>query len=459
MKTQTTTPPGFIGRYQIHELVGRGAMGEVFRAVDPLIGRAVAIKRVSAALAAGAGSAEFRTRFFREAKAAGNLRHPNIVTIFDLGEEDGTPFMAQEFVEGESLGTKVRREGRLSPAEAAGIVRQVAQGLGFAHQRGVVHRDIKPDNILIDSQGRAVITDFGIARLDNSEVTRTGEILGTPHYMSPEQVLGKELDGRSDLFSLGVVFYQLLTGAKPFTGPTPTAVCCQIVHAAPPRWVLEGGVTHHLRGIIERLLQKDPEQRFATAEELIRALEGKKWSTIPLPSSTLRIRPPVDRAWRRWRWILSGGAFLLALAAVAAGVVLSGRPAARARPAAENRPPPPVPAAPGRPGKLGLIVSCPFPQCALALDLDGETKWRRTFEGGFRPARRHREPPVFVELPWGDHDLRLEMRGPRREALPPLERRVNIEPGKTGLFLIGVRRHPPGLTLTPLPARPESPSS
>lgn len=524
METLTPSLPRNIGRYEIQEVVGSGAMGVVYRATDPLIGRTVAIKKISAAVATGEWSAEFRTRFFREARAAGNLRHPNIVTVYDLGEDEGTPFMAQEFVEGESLAQKLRRQGPLSPAEAVRIVRQVAEGLGFAHGRGVVHRDIKPDNILIDPQGRAVITDFGIARMDNSDVTRTGEILGTPHFMSPEQILGKPLDGKSDLFSLGVVLYQLLTGEKPFTGSSPTAVCYQIVHASPRAIPAEVPVSQHLRGIIAKLLQKEPGARYASAQELIRALDGKKWSTIPLPVKTIRLAPPIDRAARRWRRILIWGTGLLALGMIVSGFALLRRPvdtpavapslgkttpgtfpppavvpvpAAKeentTKPAAkepspvsvvnksptaqevkksppaelrEDRSPPPVPeknvdppppvsvAEAFRPGVLGLVVQCPFVQCEVSLSVDGELRWKRTFQGGRENPREDRPPPVFVDLSPGRHQLRLDMRGPRQGSLPPFERQVDVKPGKTAVFLVTPRRFPPSLALTPLPEKP-----
>jgi len=208
-----------IGRYVVESIAGRGAMGVVYKATDPLIHRVVAIKMVSLpVILSDQQRMEFNERFFREAQAAGNLHHPNIVTIFDVGEENGVPFMAQEFIEGESLSKILEREGAMDFDAATNILRQMADALQFAHSQGVVHRDVKPDNILVERGGRAVLTDFGVARLSSSDLTRTGEVLGTPHFMSPEQVLGEPVDGRSDIFSLGVVFYLLLTGKSPTPG-------------------------------------------------------------------------------------------------------------------------------------------------------------------------------------------------------------------------------------------------
>lgn len=275
--------PKTIGRYEILTLAGRGAMGAVFRARDPVIGRTVAIKVISPAGGLGSMEAEeFKNRFFREAQAAGNLNHSNIVTIYDVGEADGVPFMAQEFIEGESLTRKMEKGRPMPVADAVGVIRQVAEGLAYAHEHGIVHRDIKPDNILIERNGRAVITDFGIARVSTSDLTRTGEILGTPHYMSPEQVLGRPLDGRSDLFSLGVVFYQLLAGQLPFAGETVTSVCYQIVHESPRPLPNVADIPAPVLQILARMLAKAADDRFPDGKALLEALDPVVHRTRPL---------------------------------------------------------------------------------------------------------------------------------------------------------------------------------
>lgn len=257
-------------------------MGVVYKATDPLIHRVVAIKMVSLpVILSDQQRMEFNERFFREAQAAGNLHHPNIVTIFDVGEENGVPFMAQEFIEGESLSKILEREGAMDFDAATNILRQMADALQFAHSQGVVHRDVKPDNILVERGGRAVLTDFGVARLSSSDLTRTGEVLGTPHFMSPEQVLGEPVDGRSDIFSLGVVFYLLLTGKKPYSGDSVTSVCYQIVHsqlALPEGIKLPPGTAY----VLEKLMAKSKDDRFADGAEILETLDQMQDGTVAL---------------------------------------------------------------------------------------------------------------------------------------------------------------------------------
>src|SRR5512134_3638185 len=205
-----------IGRYKILEELGRGAMGVVYRAEDPSLDRVVALKTIS--LADAEGRKEYEKRFMLEAKAAGKLTHPNIVTIFDYGEEEDFAYMAMELLEGSDLRSRMRRE-EIPAMEAVEIALQVADGLGFAHEHGVVHRDVKPGNIMLLERGAVKIMDFGIARMRFADhKTSTGMVLGTPRYMSPEQISGQPVDQRSDIFSLGIVLWEMLTGKRLFSG-------------------------------------------------------------------------------------------------------------------------------------------------------------------------------------------------------------------------------------------------
>ncbi|MGA8051219.1 MAG: serine/threonine-protein kinase [Burkholderiales bacterium] len=262
-----------IGRYKIVSELGRGAMGVVYKANDPLLERAVAIKTVNMALERD-GIERYEARFYQEARAAGGLSHPNIVTIYDIGKSGEIAYMAMEFIEGVELRSLIG-EGRPLPVpQAVSIAVQVAEGLAYAHQRGIVHRDIKPPNIMIMSNGVVKITDFGIARMRASEsLTQTGMMLGSPKYMSPEQVLGKRADVRSDIFSLGIILYEMLAGTGPFGGENVTALMYQIVNLAPPApSVLNFDVPELLDYIVAKMLAKSLEERYQTAVDLARDL-------------------------------------------------------------------------------------------------------------------------------------------------------------------------------------------
>ena len=203
-----------IGKYRVVGTIGKGAMGEVYKAKDPLLNRYVAIKTIAPALAA---DPDFRRRFQREAQSAAQLNHTNIVTVFDFGEEDGLTYMAMELLEGRDLKDAVRsRDLRLG--DKLSVMEQICDGLAFAHAKGVVHRDLKPGNIHLQPNGQVKILDFGLARLGESDMTKTGTVMGTPHYMSPEQVRGQKADARSDVFSLGAVFYEMLSHHRPVRG-------------------------------------------------------------------------------------------------------------------------------------------------------------------------------------------------------------------------------------------------
>jgi serine/threonine-protein kinase len=266
--------PDRIGRFNLIEEIGEGAMSIVYKAFDPEINRTLAIKLLRGEVAA---DPEYRYRFLQEAKAAGKLTHPNIVTIFDVGEVEQGPYIAMEFLEGRSLEQMMDSKIAISVREAVVYGIQLAEALDYSHNRGIVHRDVKPGNIISPDDGHTIrITDFGIAHVDSPNKehrTRMGAVLGTPQYMSPEQVEGFPVDGRSDLFSLGVILYQLITGEKPFVSETLTSLLMKIVQEDPaPIYDKTGEVPPSLKRIVEKLLNKKPEQRFQTGKEVATAL-------------------------------------------------------------------------------------------------------------------------------------------------------------------------------------------
>jgi predicted Ser/Thr protein kinase len=265
--------PKRFGRYEVVRELGKGAMGVVYLGRDPVIGRLVALKTIRVAAEDDLEQREFNERFLREAQAAGTLSHPNIVTVHDVGEEDEISFIAMEYVEGKNLKQIIREKVPLSWERIAEIMAQVAEGLDYAHRKGIVHRDVKPANIIITPDGTVKITDFGIAKIETSSLTETGQFLGTPNYMSPEQVTGEAVDGRSDLFSLGVVLYELLTRKKPFLGDNVTSISYKIVHEDfPALQTVDGAIPTELSPILARALAKDPAARFQRGVEFMLAL-------------------------------------------------------------------------------------------------------------------------------------------------------------------------------------------
>ena len=280
--------------YEVEGEIGRGGMAIVYRGRDTRLKRGVAVKLLPPELTF---RDDIRTRFLREAEMAARLSHPNIVPIYSVDERDGLVYFVMGLVDGESLGDRLRRTGALSIAEARRILREVAEALAYAHSRGVVHRDIKPDNVLLDrASGRAMVTDFGIARAatedeGSTRLTATGTAIGTPAYMSPEQCAGdRAVDGRSDLYSLGAVAYQMLTGEPPFSANSAPAVMVKHVTEQPVSLrARRGDVPEDLERIVMRLLEKDPASRFADGAALVAALDG-----APVPP--LAPRAPVDSA-------------------------------------------------------------------------------------------------------------------------------------------------------------------
>ena len=354
------------GRYRVISRLGSGGMADVYLAEDQLLGRQLAVKVLHHHFAE---DQEFVERFRREASSAAGLSHPNIVAIFDRGEWNGTYYIAMEYVAGRSLKTVVREHGALDPAAAIDIVTQILRAARFAHKRGVIHRDLKPHNVILDEEGRARVTDFGIAKAGASDMTLTGSIMGTAQYLSPEQAQGHTVSGRSDLYAVGIILYELLTGSVPFDGETAVAIAFKQV-SAEPRAPSEHqpGVPPALDAVVLRALAKDPAQRFADADEFIAALQQARASlgisagtafagaiagtalaagepyaappgagpgaAAPFPESGVLLLPPADRRGDengrppedgdgRRRWLLWGSGLLLVAALVVLGLLVA----------------------------------------------------------------------------------------------------------------------------------------
>jgi tRNA A-37 threonylcarbamoyl transferase component Bud32 len=260
------------GRYRLDAQIGTGGMSTVYRAFDTVLERQVAIKLMHREIASDSDQLE---RFRREARAVAQLNHPHIVTVIDAGEDDNTPYIVFEYVEGETLKDRIRRHGRLPIQEAIAYAIEIARALGVAHDRGIVHRDVKPQNVLVDEEGSAKVTDFGIARtLDQEGLTADGRVLGTTDYVSPEQALGHAVTGQSDLYSLGIVLFEMLTGDVPFKGDNQVAVAMKHVREQlPDVQVRRPEVSNALAAVLERATAKETERRYATDQELIADLE------------------------------------------------------------------------------------------------------------------------------------------------------------------------------------------
>jgi hypothetical protein len=302
MATASAMPPTIHG-YHMLRLLGEGGMGQVWLADDETLGRRVAIKTIAAAHAGEGGA---RTRFLREARVMATVEHPHVVRVYAYGDTAGLAYFVMEFVDGETLAARLRRTSGLPPAEALRITRQVALALASAWQRGVVHRDVKPSNVLLDAESLVRVADFGLARAaptsQDQSLTYPGAVVGSPHYMSPEQARGRSVDFRSDIYSLGVVLFEMLAGARPFEGGSPVEVMAHQLHDPLPalgdrRCDLSPGVV----ALVEDMTAKEPERRPPSYKALLQriegsAREGSSWGSISTPTSTLpSARRPVTR--------------------------------------------------------------------------------------------------------------------------------------------------------------------
>ena len=284
-----------LGRYVIVEEIGQGAMGVVYKAVDPLIDRTVAIKTINLDLSKEELE-NFEKRFQREVQSAGKLNHPNIVTVYDVGRTEGVAYMAMEFLEGKEL-REILDSGVVLPIEKiTHIASQVAEGLGFAHERGIVHRDVKPANVMVMKNGLVKITDFGIAQMSSASRTMSGMVMGSPKYMSPEQVVGQAVDGRSDIFSLAVVLYEMLTGKTPFSGDNISAIMYQILNDEPiPPKAFNQSIPDSINHIVLKALAKHPDKRYQNAKDMARDLKRYKSMDVPADGESPPLSEPMER--------------------------------------------------------------------------------------------------------------------------------------------------------------------
>jgi eukaryotic-like serine/threonine-protein kinase len=312
------------GRYTVLQRIGSGGMADVWLADDTHLQRRVALKVLHARFAQ---DGEFVERFRREAEAAAGLQHPNVVAVFDRGDVDGTYYIAMQYLEGRTL--KQLIDAGLTPEQAVGLIRQVLEGARFAHRHGVVHRDLKPQNVIVDADGKATVTDFGIARAGVSEITQAGSVMGTPHYLSPEQAQGFDVTAVSDLYSIGVMLYEALTGRVPFEGDSAVAVAMKQVSQAPQRpSSINPQISPALDAVVMRALEKEPGQRFQSADAFIAALDAAlkdpgggagTAAFAALPPVVATPEEPVEEGGeeksRRLIWLLVAGAVLIGLLA------------------------------------------------------------------------------------------------------------------------------------------------
>jgi len=375
------------GRYKVLEELGQGSMGIVYKAHDPNLDLILAVKVLRPECLQGETLVK---RFIAEARVLGRLDHPNIVRVYNVDEDQGTVYIAMELLEGEGLNDLAKRK-RFSPEEIADLGATIAEALGYAHSKGVVHRDVKPGNILVRSDGKPKITDFGIARIEDSAehlMTQAGEVLGTPAYMSPEQVLSEPVDGRSDLFSLGIILYELCAGERPFRGDSLGAVFQAITQATPvPLSQLNPEIPAVLAEVVERCLRRNPPDRFQSGEDLAAALHGCFRKESPVEAAPVDSREIPKKGTPAWVF-----AVVLAVLAAAGGGIYhftSGHDAA----APTAAPSAPAAASKGAPASSLRLSTSP---AGAHVFFDGAPKG---------------EAPLRLEASPGKHEVRLTLPG------------------------------------------------
>jgi serine/threonine-protein kinase len=481
-----------IGRYRIVGEIGRGAMGVVYRALDPAIGRTVAIKTIRLnELADATEQARLRERLFREAQSAGILSHPGIVTIYDVAEQDGITYVAMELVDGPTL-ERLMRTAVPDGQAVLSVLHQTAAALDYAHRRGIVHRDIKPANIMLHENKTAKITDFGVAKIQSHQLTQAGSVVGTPNYMSPEQIQGQQVDGRSDQFSLAVIAYELLTGEKPFAGESIAALAFRIVREDPaPVQRLNPTLDAPVDGVLRRALSKDPNERYPTCSDFTFALDlacnaCRSWKPLTagaaqeLATLVGRVEPgplsgpasvPGPLRMARTAALVLAGAIAIAALLIASLRFVTDSPSSDPRAVAQQtpapqgapnpvaelpgetaaqpevqdetrRPEPPAPPLPSKPKAVSVPATSPTmvrivtnPPGALVV-VDGASE-------------SSCDSPCSVELAPGRHTLSATREGFRRTL------RIFQTPADTDLFLnldrstgtVVVRSEPPGATI------------
>ena len=368
------------GRYEIVEQIGKGAMGVVYKARDPQINRMVALKvlredRVT--------SEDFVQRFLREAMAIGRLSHPNIVTVYDIGSDNGTVYIAMEFLEGSPLNEAIR-ERKPDAQWIAGIAIQLAESLAYAHSKGIVHRDIKPSNIILTPSGQVKITDFGIAHIEDPDMTQqthAGQILGTPVYMSPEQVAGQRLDGRSDLYSLGVILYEITVGRRPYSGENITAIFRAITQDNPvPPSEADPGVPKALSDLIVKGMHKNIDERFQSGTDMAAAFrnfikESERGVSMPAPPEKKQSSSLLVAALIIMVLVIGGGSYFLF---------------------SHKQEPAPK-------GEAGTSVQAPVEKASLTVESDPEGA--QVFIDNSLAGKT----PLSLEVPLGKHEVRMSL--------------------------------------------------
>jgi eukaryotic-like serine/threonine-protein kinase len=388
---------GRVGKYELRHQIGRGAMGVVFEAYDTVIERRVALKMLRTDVFAPEQLPDVRARFKREAHSAGRLSHPNIVTIFDYGEHEGAPYIAMDLMSGEELSRSLESGARMPLPQVVRVMEQLLGALAYAHEAGIVHRDIKPSNVFVLRDGSIKMVDFGLARIEASNLTETGTLLGTPAYMSPEQFLGLPVDARSDLFSAGVILYQMLTGDRPFTG-SPSTIMQKVLRQDPVEpSVLNPTLSAAWDDLVKRALAKKPDDRLQSARQFADYMrlvaEGKvlpgdapSGDATVVIDATVRIAPPHSGRSRRGIWAMASAAVVLAVAGAVAWVY---------RPTVVPAAPPTV-LAPATPVAVAPEPQKPAPKPSAA---EKKPKIAKAEKPAAKPAPPPAPPPAVVTAP------------------------------------------------------------